>query len=269
MSVGMAGFEGRAEELDAVDVARRASRLIWDARLRIWPYLLALAVVETAVRAAAQRYGYVMDDGYGYGFGFRGGETLAEFGRHGMWLGARAVAVGVVLAMTLRGLVGYSAPPWRPDRGLLGFTAIHVAASTAPLMLFLPTVLAWETEGTGGLPLVVALALSGACAFFALLYFYLRLMIWPVGVAVQDPAMTAARSWQAMLGARVAWLFAGVILMLPLILGAALAGAFAMGLYGVHGPAAGPWGGPLHALGSVLWLAVTAAVYRLRAGLEG
>jgi hypothetical protein len=106
----------------------------------------------------------------------------------------------------------------------------------------------------------------------ALAYFCLRLIVWPVGVLVQDPEMTAGRAWQAMLGARMAWLFAGILFMLPLIFGAAIASGIGFGifgLYGYHGPVAGgPFEAPLHALAVGLWLSVTAAVYRLRAGLE-
>src|SRR4051812_29051573 len=118
MSVGMAAFEGRAEELDAIDVARRAARLVWDARARIWPYVLALVAVEAGVRTVAWRYGFAMGEGYEFH-----DETLAQFGRHGAWLCARALADGLVVGMTLRALLGYEHPAWRPDRGLLGFAA--------------------------------------------------------------------------------------------------------------------------------------------------
>ncbi|MFL5297195.1 MAG: hypothetical protein ACJ798_12510 [Phenylobacterium sp.] len=262
MSLGMTAFEGRTEDLEPIGVARRAALLLWERLRVIWPYVLALAIVESAVRTVAWRYGFAMGEGYE----FHGGESLADFGRHGAWLCARALADGLVLGMLLRALIGYGAPAWRPDRGLLGFTAIYLAASAAPLALFAPTVLAWEVRGD--IPLVVATALGGVCALVALCYFYLRLLIWPAGVAVQDPQMSAGRAWNAMMGARIAWLFAGILLMLPLIFGAALAADIALGIYGLHSPVAGPWGAPMHALGSVLWLAVTATVYRLRAGLE-
>ncbi len=269
MSVGMASFGGRSEELDPIGVARAATAMIWAQRGRIWPYVLLLAAVSAGIRAVGWRYGLPVEDGYS----FHDHESLAEFARHGAWRCGTAVVSGLFTAMTLRALMGYAAPAWRPDRGLLGFTAIYLAASAAPLVIFLPVVLAWVSNGAAAIALVVAGALGGVCALVALAYFCLRLVIWPVGVAVGDTQMTAARAWRDMVGARVAWLFAGILLMLPLILGSALAGAIIMGALGGptimdfdggHRFGGGPWEAPLHAVAVVLWLAVGAAIYRLR-----
>ena len=41
------------------------------------------------------------------------------------------------------------------------------------------------------MPLVVATALGGVCALVALCYFYLRLLIWPAGVAVSPGRYSA------------------------------------------------------------------------------
>jgi hypothetical protein len=264
MSVGMASFERRSEELDAVEVARRAAALIWDNRTRVLPYLVLLAAVSAAVRWLGYRYGLPVEDGGG----FHDGETLADFARHGAWRLGRAVVEALAAGMTLRALLGYAHPAWRPDRALLAFTAIYVAAAAAPLVFFLPTVLAWQGGGVFEIPFVAASALAGVGCLVALAWFALRLMIWPIGMAVGDASMTAARAWQAMIGARIAWLFAGVLLTLPLIFGAALAGALALGFYGLHGPLTGPWESPLHAIAVLLWLACAAAVYRLRSDAE-
>lgn len=261
MSVGMASFGTRGEELDAVEVARRAAGLIWDNKLRVLPYLALMIAVTAAVRWIGYRYGFPMD---GADYSFNDHESLAEFARRGAWTCARALASGLAVGMTLRTLLG-QAQPWRPDRGLLGFAAIWVGAAAMPLLIFLPCVLAWAAGGMMALPMVVLFAVAGVGAFFTFLYFCLRLIIWPVGVAAGDAQMTAGRAWQAMLGARLAWLFAGILLTLPLIFGAALAGAFAMGIYGIHGPVVGPWEAPLHGLAALLWIAVAAAVYQLRA----
>jgi hypothetical protein len=260
MSVGMASF-GRAGELDVVEVVRRAAGLIWDNRTRVLPYLVLLAAVSAAVRWIGSRYGLPVEDG---GYSFHDGESLADFARHGAWRCARAVVEALAAGMTLRALLGY-AQPWRPDRGLLGFVAIWLAAAAAPLAFFLPTVLAWTRGGIMEAPFVAATALAGVGCLVALAWFALRLLIWPVGVAVGDVGMTAARAWQAMIGARIAWLLAGIVLTLPLIFGAALAGALTFGFYGVHGPLSGPWESPLHAIAILLWLACAATVYRLRA----
>jgi hypothetical protein len=71
-----------------------------------------------------------------------------------------------------------------------------------------------------------------------------------------------------MLGARLAWVFAGIVLVLPLLFGAAFAGAVVYGVTGYHTWGEGPLEAPLHALVVLMWLAVGAAVYRRRAGLE-
>jgi hypothetical protein len=266
MTVGMASFEGRGEELDAVDIARRAGQLIWDARYRVWPYVLLVAAVTAAVRWAAWTYGLPGgEDGWSYRV--HDGESLGDFARHGAWVAGRAVAGGLAAGMMLRALLGAEAP-WRPDRALLGFTGIYVAAALIPVFVFLPTVLAFQGGGWGSIPLGVATALGGVWALVAFAYFALRLVIWPIGVAAGDPAMTASRAWQAMLGARLAWLFAGILLVLPLAFGAALAAGIVAGVSGHHVWDAGPWQGPLHALIVLLWLGVGAAVYRKRAGLE-
>jgi hypothetical protein len=263
MSVGMASFEGPLGELDAFDVARRGGELIWEARYRVWPYLLLMAAVITGARWLAWRYGVPMGDDYSYR-----GESLAEFGRHGAWVSGRALAVGLAAGLTLRSLLGV-ASPWRPDRGLLGFTAIYVGAAMIPILLFLPTVLAWLSGGMLAIPLVIATGLGGFCGLLAFAWFALRLVIWPVGVAAGDPGMTAARAWQQMPGARLAWLMAGVLLVLPLLFGAALARGIVQSVTGAWGWGAGPWEAPIHALVVLLWLAVSVVVYRRRAGPEG
>lgn len=267
MSVGMASFEGRGEELDAIDVARRAGRLVWDARYRLWPYLVALAAVTAAVRWLAWRYGLPGgEDGWSYRV--QGDETLADFARHGAWLAGRALVTGIAAGMTVRALLGV-AQPWRPDRGLFGFTVIYVGAALIPLGLFLPTVLVFQSGGWAAVSVGAATALGGVCALVAYAWFALRLVIWPIGVAAGDAAMTAGRAWQAMLGARIAWVFAGVVLVLPLIFGAALASAVVGGVTGYHAwGGAGPLEAPLHALVVTLWFAAACAVYRRRAGLE-
>jgi len=271
MSVGMAGFEARWQELDAVDVARRAARIVWERKGQVWPYLLVIAAVTAAVRWAGWRYGLPMEDGWS-GYHGHGDESLAQYATHGAWRLGRALVDGVVVGMTLRALLG-AAQPWRPDRGLLGFTAIWVAAAAIPLALFFPTVMAWEGGGFSAVPLMAAGGLGGVVGLIALAYFCLRLIIWPVGVLVGDAEMTAGRAWTAMLGARLAWLFAGILFMLPLIFGAAIATGIGFGIFGIWGyhggaMAGGPWESPLHAVSVGLWLSVTAAVYRLRAGLE-
>jgi hypothetical protein len=267
MSVGMASFEGRGEELDAVDVARRAAQLVWDARLRVWPYVLVLAAVTAAARWLAWRYALPGgEDGWSYRF--HGEESLADFARHGVWLGARALGVGLAAGMTVRALLGAEAP-WRPDRALVGFTAIYVAAALIPALLFLPAVLVFQSSGWTAISLGAATALGGVCALFAYAWFALRLVIWPIGVAAGDTAMTASRAWQAMVGARLAWVFAGVLLVLPAVFGAALASGIVHGITGYHAwDHGGPLEAPLHALVVTFWLAAGAAVYRRRAGLE-
>ena len=279
MSLGMASFEQRSQELDAVDVARRAARILWDRKGQVWPYLVAVAVITAAIRFVGWRYGLPLEEG-GYAWRGHGDESLAQYATHGAWRLGRALADGLVLGMTLRALLG-QAQPWRPDRGLLGFTAIYVAAAAVPLALFFPTIVAWQAGGFSAVPLMAAGGLGGVLGLVALAYFCLRLIVWPVGVLVEDPEMTAGRAWQAMLGARLAWLFAGILFMLPLIFGSAIAtgiGFGIFGLYGIHGgfghppmtigAGVGPFEAPLHAIAVGLWLSVTAAVYRLRAGLE-
>jgi len=261
MSVSAAPFEA---ELDAVDVARRAGQLIWDARLRVWPYVVGLAAVTAGVRWVAWQYGLAGgEDGYR----IHDGETLAEFARHGAWLAGRALVTGLALAMTLRALLGV-AQPWRPDRGLFVATAIYVGAAIVPLGLFLPTVLVFQANSLAVIPLGVATALGGAFALMAYAWFALRLVIWPVGAAAGDPAMTAGRAWQAMVGARLAWLLAGVLLVLPLLFGAGFAQAIVANVTGVRAWGPSVWEAPLHALAVLLWLAVSAVVYRRRAGLD-
>jgi hypothetical protein len=267
MSVGMASFERRGEELDAVDIARRAGQLIWDARYRVWPYLILVAAVTAAVRWLGWTYG-LPGGADGMSYQVHDGETLGDFARHGAWLAGRSLAAGLAAGMLLRALLG-AAQPWRPDRALLGFAAIYLGAALIPLGLFLPTVVAWQGGGIVAIPFVVATALGGVCGLVAFAWFALRLVIWPVGVAAGDPAMTASLAWQAMLGARVAWLFAGILLVLPLVFGAALAAGIVAGISGRHIWDAGPWQGPLHALIVLLWQGAAAAVYRKRAGLEG
>jgi hypothetical protein len=262
MSVGMASLDGA--ELDAFLVARRAGEIIWDARLRVWPYLLALAAVTAGTRWLSWRYG-LPGGADGWSYHVDHGERLADFARHGAWIAGRSLALGLAAGMTLRALLG-AAAPWRPDRPLLGFTAIYLAAALIPLALFFPTVAVFQAGGWEAVPMGVATALGGVCALAAYAWFAWRLVIWPVGVAAGDPAMTAARAWQAMPGARLAWLLAGIVLVLPLMLGAGLASAMVYGATGYHGPPAGPVEAPLHALVVTLWLAVGAAVYRLRAG---
>ena len=270
MSLGMASFEARWQELDAVDVARRAARIIWERKAQVWPYVAAIAVVTAAVRWAGWRWGLPVEDGY-VGYHGHDGESLAQYATHGAWRLGRALVDGLVLGMTLRALLG-DAQPWRPDRGLLGFTGIYVAAAAVPVALFFPTIMAWQGGGFEAVPLMAAGGLGGVLGLIALAYFVLRLIVWPVGVLVGDREMTAGRAWQAMLGARLAWLLAGVLFFLPLAFGAALATGISFGIFGVrdwHGPMGyGPWEAPLHAVSVGLWLSVTAAVYRLRAGLE-
>src|SRR5689334_25190163 len=116
MSVGMAGFEARWQELDAVDVARRAARIVWDRKGQVWPYLIAIAAVTGAVRWAGWRYGLPMDDSWS-GYHGHDGESLAQYATHGAWRLGRALVDGVVVGMALRALLG-AEQPWRPDRGL-------------------------------------------------------------------------------------------------------------------------------------------------------
>jgi hypothetical protein len=267
MSVGMASYEHRGEELDAIDVARRAGQLVWDARARLWPYLILLAAMTAGIRWLSWRYALPGgEDGWSYRV--HDGETMVEFARHGAWLAGRALAAGLASGMTVRALLGAPAP-WRPDRALTGFVGIYLAAALIPLMLFLPTVLVFQGGGWAAWSLGAATALGGVFGLVAFAWFALRLIIWPIGVAAGDAEMTASRAWQAMLGARLAWVFAGIVLVLPLMVGAALASGIMYGITGHHGYAAGPLEAPLHALVVALWLAVGVVVYRKRAGLEG
>lgn len=177
-----------------------------------------------------------------------------------------ALVNAVFFTPTARIMLGRPQGAWRWDGGFFRYLAWAAGVGLGSAVLVMLMVGApsggvdaspEELAAYGGRVLVVFLM------FPVLLWVVMRLLLWPIGMVMNEPSMTAGRSWRLMRGAVFAYIVAAVALnVLPSLL---------VSLAALRYTATGSllWLvpiGPLGAISAQLSAALTAEVYRRRTG---
>lgn len=161
---------------------------------------LALAAATVAVRLAARAVGAAT----------AGADLTLESLAYEALV---AAATGLVSGLMLRVLLAEGRARLAADRGLLGYAGLSAAAG---LLSALVAGVVTGADPSAGLVEALRVPL-GALTLLVLVFVFARLILWPIGVLMGEPALTPGRSWVLMGGAVWAYVLALVLAFLALL----------------------------------------------------
>lgn len=244
--------------LRAGDLIGPAARGLRAAFPRVWPVLLGLAVVTTAISLFMNG-------------ALEGAKAAADPRMQTAWvtLGAMLVMtmVGAAAAIPLfRTLVGRGETAYRLDGNAVRYLAVQAGIAGVVALWMLPTLLMPDPKAAtpeqvatfGGLALVLLISAP------AMIWAGIRITLWPLGLLVGERGLTLREAWARMHGASWAYVAALVAMVgPPVIMATLVSGADGLGAVREALSAA------FSAVGSLAANAVGAELYRRRVGAQG
>jgi hypothetical protein len=123
------------------------------------------------------------------------------------WLVIAAIIGIVISAAATRALLGYTGDLWNLNGEFRRYLLVSLLLDAPVVVLLLPLmVVVVEAVAPVGLILIVILVVVSG-----LVIFWLRVLLWPIGLLVGERDMTLEKSWRRMDGAMLATFAAGAV----------------------------------------------------------